>query len=186
MPTPPLATTGTVQEDVIARISSTSKPSLVPSRSIEVTRSSPAPRSWHSTAHLHASIPVANRPPCVNTSQLAPRSPRLSAELASSPASVIGMRILASIATTTHWLPSASASLRMSDGSPTAAVLIATLSAPARNNLVASSIVRTPPPTVSGMKTCSAARLTTSTIVARPCDDAVMSRKITSSAPSSS
>ena len=44
----------------------------------------------------------------------------------------------------------------------TAAVLTPTLSAPARNRRSTSSTVRTPPPTVSGMKTCSAVRRTTS------------------------
>ncbi len=40
-----------------------------------------------------------------------------------------------------------------------------------------SSTVRMPPPTVSGMKRFSAVFATTSTIVARPSLDAVMSRK---------
>ena len=44
----------------------------------------------------------------------------------------------------------------------TAAVLIETLSAPASSSLRMSSTVRTPPPTVSGMKHCSAVRRTTS------------------------
>ena len=46
--------------------------------------------------------------------------------------------------------------------------------------------VLTPPPTVSGMKTRSAVRATTSTIVSRPSLDAVMSRNVSSSAPSAS
>ena len=46
--------------------------------------------------------------------------------------------------------------------------------------------VRTPPPTVSGMKTWSAVRPTTSNVVSRLPDDAVMSRKVSSSAPSAS
>ena len=49
----------------------------------------------------------------------------------------------------------------------TAAVLRATLSAPARNRRRASSGPRTPPPTVKGMKTSSAVRATTSTMVSR-------------------
>ena len=43
-------------------------------------------------------------------------------------------------------------------GRSTAAVLIETLSAPASSSLRMSSTVRTPPPTVSGMKHCSAVR----------------------------
>ena len=50
----------------------------------------------------------------------------------------------------------------MTGGCSIAAVTIATLSAPARNNRSTSVGVRTPPPTVSGMKTCSAVRDTTS------------------------
>jgi hypothetical protein len=42
-----------------------------------------------------------------------------------------------------------------------------------------------PPPTVSGKKTCSAVLATTSTMVSRPSEEAVMSRK-TSSSPSAS
>ena len=49
-----------------------------------------------------------------------------------------------------------------------------------------SSIVRIPPPTVSGMKTTSAVRRTTSRMISRPSWLAVMSRKTSSSAPSSS
>ena len=49
-----------------------------------------------------------------------------------------------------------------------------------------SSVVRTPPPTVSGMNTCSAVRRTTSSMVARSPDEAVTSRKVSSSAPSAS
>jgi hypothetical protein len=64
----------------------------------------------------------------------------------------------------------------------TAAELIETLSAPASSNLRTSSTVRTPPPTVSGMKQCSAVRATTSKIVSRLSEDAVMSRKQSSSA----
>src|ERR1019366_8121989 len=47
----------------------------------------------------------------------------------------------------------------------------------------ASSTERTPPPTVKGMKTTSAVRETTSTIVRRLSEEAVMSRKTSSSAP---
>ena len=47
-------------------------------------------------------------------------------------------------------------------GLSTAAVLIETLSAPANNSFRTSSLARTPPPTVNGMKQCSAVRPTTS------------------------
>jgi hypothetical protein len=61
-----------------------------------------------------------------------------------------------------------------------------TLSAPALRSLRTSSIERTPPPTVRGMKTWSATREMTSTIVSRASLEAVMSRKVISSAPASS
>jgi len=41
-------------------------------------------------------------------------------------------------------------------------------------------------PTVKGMNTCSAVRAATETMVARPSDEAVMSRNVSSSAPSAS
>ena len=47
-----------------------------------------------------------------------------------------------------------------------------------------SSTVRIPPPTVSGMNTCSAVRRTTSSMMSRPSWLAVMSRNTSSSAPS--
>ena len=53
----------------------------------------------------------------------------------------------------------------LSVGSLMAAVFTLTLSAPQRSNESTSSGVRTPPPTVSGMKICSAVRVTTLTIV---------------------
>jgi len=43
-----------------------------------------------------------------------------------------------------------------------------------------------PPPTVSGMNTCSAVRRTTSKVVSRSLEDAVTSKKVSSSAPSAS
>ena len=49
----------------------------------------------------------------------------------------------------------------------TAAVLIDTLSAPEVNNARISSMLRTPPPTVSGMKHASAVRRTTSSMMPR-------------------
>ena len=65
-----------------------------------------------------------------------------------------------------------------------AAVLIETLSAPARSKRSTSSTFLIPPPTVSGMKTCSAVRRTTSKVVSRPSTVAEISRKVNSSAPS--
>ncbi len=88
------------------------------------------------------------------------------------------------MATTTHWVPYSRASSATTAGRATAAVLTPTFSAPARRSRRPSSTERTPPPTVRGMKTCSAVRRTTSTIVARSSDEAVMSRKTISSAPS--
>ncbi len=61
-----------------------------------------------------------------------------------------------------------------------------TLSAPALRSFLTSSTERTPPPTVSGMKTWSATRSITATMVSRASLDAVMSRKVSSSAPASS
>src|SRR5438552_790767 len=69
VPTPPLAMTGMLTASVTARVSSRSKPSRVPSRSIDVSKISPAPSRSHSTAHDTASSPVGLRPPCVHTSQ---------------------------------------------------------------------------------------------------------------------
>ena len=60
---PPDAMTGTRTRDVIARSSAVSKPDPVPSRSIDVTRSSPAPRSTARSAQATASRPVGSRPP---------------------------------------------------------------------------------------------------------------------------
>ena len=68
----------------------------------------------------------------------------------------------------------------------TAAVLIETLSAPASSSLRMSSTVRTPPPTVSGMKQASAVRRTTSSRIPLASWLAVMSRKQSSSAPAAS
>src|SRR5678816_1152041 len=90
---------------------------------------------------------------------------------------------LASIATTMHWSPNFSAASLTKVRRLTAAVLIDTLSAPQASSLRMSSTVRTPPPTVSGMKQASAVRRTTSKMVSRFSWLAVMSRKVSSSAP---
>ena len=68
-----------------------------------------------------------------------------------------------SIATTTAWLPSMSASSSISAGLASAAELTEILSAPASSSAVASSTERMPPPTVNGIETCSATRAATST-----------------------
>ena len=65
-------------------------------------------------------------------------------------------------------------------------MLIETLSAPERSSVLMSSTVRTPPPTVSGMKQASAVRRTTSSMMPRFSWVAVMSRKQSSSAPAAS
>jgi hypothetical protein len=65
----------------------------------------------------------------------------------------------------------------------TAAVLMETLSAPEVSSARMSSMVRTPPPTVSGMKQASAVLRTTSSMMPRFSWLAVMSRKVSSSAP---
>ena len=86
-----------------------------------------------------------------------------------------------------HWLPNFSAASRTKSGVITAAVLIDDLVGAGRSaSLRMSSTVRTPPPTVSGMKQASAVRVTTSKMVSRFSWLAVMSRKQSSSAPAAS
>ena len=63
VPAPPLAMTGTLTAARTARISSRSKPAVVPSASIEFSRISPAPRRTASRAQATASVPVPVRPP---------------------------------------------------------------------------------------------------------------------------
>jgi hypothetical protein len=170
VPAPPLAITGTVTAARTARISSRSKPAVVPSASIEFSRISPAPKCAARCAHSTASAPVPVRPPWVVTSK---------------PLAGPGAR-RASTDRTMHCDPNRSAASDSSSGRATAAVLSETLSAPARSSRSTSATLRTPPPTVSGMNTCSAVRRTTSYMVSRPPLDAVMSRNVSSSAPSAS
>ena len=85
-----------------------------------------------------------------------------------------------------HCDPNLCAASASRSGRAMAAVFSETLSAPARSSRSTSATLRTPPPTVSGMKTCSAVRRTTSYMVSRPPLDAVMSRNVSSSAPSAS
>src|SRR6267378_2145361 len=172
LPTPPDAMTGTGTLSAMACVSGRSKPCRVPSRSIEVSRISPAPSETTSWAYSMASIPVELRPPWVKISQRSPPPPRLTR--------------LASIATTMHCSPNFSAACLTNSRLLTAAELIETLSAPYRSSVLMSSMVRTPPPTVSGMKQASAVRRTTSSMVPRFSWVAVMSRKHNSSAPAAS
>ena len=83
----------------------------------------------------------------------------------------------ASTDNTMHCEPNWRDSSASRSGRAIAAVFTDTLSAPARNSESTSATERTPPPTVSGMNTCSAVRRTTSSMVARPEEDAVTSRK---------
>ncbi len=94
--------------------------------------------------------------------------------------------IVASIDATMHWLPKRSAISATTSGRDTAALFTATLSAPASSSARASSALRTPPPTVTGMKQTSAVRRTTSMMVPRASWLAEMSRKHSSSAPAAS
>ena len=171
VPAPPLAMTGTVTAARTARISSRSKPAVVPSASIEFSRISPAPSCAARCAHATASIPVPVRPPWVVTSK---------------PLRCWPAARRASTDSTMHCDPNRWAASDSSSGRATAAVFSETLLAPARSSRSTSATLRTPPPTVSGMKTCSAVRRTTSYMVSRPPLDAVMSRKVSSSAPSAS
>jgi hypothetical protein len=90
------------------------------------------------------------------------------------------------MASTTAWEPKRRLSRSISVGSWTAAVLMPTLSAPARRSSSASSTERTPPPTVKGRNTVSATRRTMSRTMGRASEEAVMSRNTSSSAPSAS
>ena len=135
-PTPPEAITGTPTASLTARVSARSKPLLVPSRSMLVSRISPAPRRAISTAHCTASSPVFLRPPWLYTSQPEPSA-----------------RAFASMATTMHCAPYFCEASKITCGLATAAELKLTLSAPALSSRRTSATVRTPPPTVSGMNT---------------------------------
>ena len=92
---------------------------------------------------------------------------------------------LTSSESTSTWAPNRSAISPSSSGRAIAALLTPTLSAPLASSRATSSVLRTPPPTVSGMKTCSAVARTTSYMVARSSTVAVTSRKVSSSAPCS-
>ena len=95
MPTPPEAITGTVTASATARVSAMSKPYLVPSRSIEVSRISPAPSA---TTSLRIGDGVK---PGRLAAAMGENLPAIG-----SPGSDT---FLASIATTMHWSPNFSA-----------------------------------------------------------------------------
>ena len=85
-----------------------------------------------------------------------------------------------------HWQPKWADASAMRLGLRTAAVLRDTLSAPASRRALTSLTERTPPPTVRGMNTCSETCSTTSIMISRESELAVMSKKTSSSAPSRS
>ena len=100
-----------------APVNARSNPSRVPSRSMLVSRISPAPSSAMHPHQATASSPVARRPPWVNTSQRGePPAPFSTC--------------FASTATTMHCDPKRAAARATNSGSNTAAVLIDTLVGP--------------------------------------------------------
>lgn len=112
---------------------------------------------------------VSVRPPCVVTTK---------------PDGIRSERLTSSDRTTAC-APNRSAISETSSGRAIAALLTPILSAPHCCSRATSSTLRTPPPTVSGMKTCSAVRVTVSHIVARFSTVAPTSRNVSSSAPCS-
>ncbi len=171
-PAPPLAISGTSTAARTAPMSSRSNPAVVPSASMEFSRISPTPSRTPRRAQSTASSPVPRWPPCVVTSNPDAQ-----------PAAAVRR---ASTDSTMHCEPNSRAASGSRSGRAIAAVFSDTLSAPARSSRFTSPVLRTPPPTVSGMNTCSAVRRTTSYLVSRSPLDAVMSRKVSSSAPSAS
>ena len=133
LPAPPLAMTGTLTRLEILLVSSMSNPALVPSLSMDVSSISPAP-SWATFfAHRYASSLVSIRPPFINTL----------CEF---------FVFLASIATTTQELPNLFAACSTKLGFFIAAEFRLILSQPAFKRREISSMLRIPPPTVSGIK----------------------------------
>ncbi|MCY1379263.1 hypothetical protein D9M69_669670 [compost metagenome] len=90
---------------------------------------------------------------------------------------------MASMATTMHCEPYFWAASLITCGSAMAAELKLVLSAPALSSRRTSATVRTPPPTVSGMNTCEATASMIGRMRSRPSLVAVMSKKVSSSAP---
>lgn len=135
-PYPPLAMIGTWIRAATARTRSTSKPLRVPSWSIEVSMISPAPSATARSTHSTTSNPVCSRPLSVNASHPRPSALRL-----------------ASTESTMHCAPKRWDTSVINSGRATAAVLIATLSAPERSMVCTSFNERIPPPTVIGTNT---------------------------------
>src|SRR5215207_6784660 len=146
LPAPPDAMTGTLESSCMSAVSSRSKPAFVPSASMELTSNSPAPSSIARRAQSRASRSVSVRPPWVVTTK---------------PDSVRSERLTSSESTSTC-APKRSAISAMRPGRAIAALLTPILSAPWPRRRATSSFDRTPPPTVSGMNTCSATRCTMS------------------------
>jgi hypothetical protein len=153
---------------VTARSRSRSKPGPVPSRSMLVSRISPAPRDLH-LPHPIENIEAGGR------------------------AAAMGEHLPAAVARWLRHRPRQrrtgcriSRPLAHQPGRATAAELMLHLSAPASSRRRMSSVLRMPPPTVSGRNTRAAVRDTTSRIVSRFSWLAVMSRNVSSSAPAAS
>ncbi len=143
MPTPPLAITGTPTASRPPGSARGRSPSLVPSRSIDVSRISPAPSASASPGPRHR-VDAGRRAAAVG-GDLPARARRGAAAGRRWPRPRTGRR------TRRPARP-------ISSGRSTAAVLTPTLSAPARSRRRASSTERMPPPTVNGMNTSSATR----------------------------
>ncbi len=152
----------------MARVSSRSKPDRVPSRSIEVSRISPAPCALDLDGERHRVD--AGGPAAAMGEDLPPA----------------GRHALGVDGHDDALAAEAVGGAGHHVGSATAAELKLTLSAPASSRARTSSGVRTPPPMVSGMKQCSAVRVARSYIVPRFSCVALMSRKQSSSAPAAS
>src|SRR5699024_1434329 len=122
LPAPPLAISGTCTWARTSRSIGRSNPSVVPSASIEFSRTSPTPRSWARRTHSRASRPVPWRPPWVVTSY---------PEGVAAPSRVRR----ASTDSTSTWEPNCSETSAISSGRAIAAVFTPTLSAPARSRV---------------------------------------------------
>ncbi len=162
---PPDAITGIFAFSETRLVSSISYPAFVPSQSILVSNISPAPSSsafFRPFKRINSGIHTA-------------------AVKVHIPTALIFTFLRQSHRQRTVCRIFSAASL-ISSGRFIAALLTATLSAPALRIFLKSSTVRIPPPTVNGINTCFATASTISTTVSRASDDAVMSRK-TSSRP---
>src|SRR5680860_376859 len=134
--------TGTLTALLTFRVSSRSKPYLVPSLSIEVKSISPAPRPTASCAHSTTSRPVDFRPPLTYASQHGGSEDTC----------------LASMATTMHCEPKRRAQDVRMVGSSRAAEFKETLYAPSFTPPPPPSSSLIPPPIVQRLHTFSAQR----------------------------